>query len=37
MMRSHDNRIFIGRAADIEPAIRSGERLSFRATGEPDP
>ncbi len=32
MMRSDDNRIFIGRALDIDPAARSGERIVFRAT-----
>jgi hypothetical protein len=31
MMRSDDNRIFIGRTADIDPAISIGERLEFRA------
>jgi len=29
MMRSDDDRIIVGRAADIDPAIRSGERLTF--------
>jgi hypothetical protein len=32
MMRTDDNRILVGRAADIDPVIPSGERLSFRAT-----
>ena len=36
MMRSDDNRILIGRAIDIDPAIRSGERLEFRAGPQPD-
>lgn len=31
MMRSDDNRILIGRAVDIDPAARSGERIAFRA------
>jgi cell filamentation protein len=31
MMRSDDNRVFIGRAADIDPAARSGESIAFRA------
>jgi cell filamentation protein len=32
MMRTDDNRILVGRATDIDPAIPNGERLSFRAT-----
>jgi cell filamentation protein len=32
MMRTDDNRILVGRATDIDSAIPSGERLSFRAT-----
>jgi cell filamentation protein len=35
MMRSDYNRILVGRSADIDPAARSGERLSFRATPLP--
>ena len=31
MMRSDDNRILIGRAVDIDPAARSGERIAFCA------
>src|ERR1035437_7725276 len=31
MMRSDDNRILIGRAVDIDPAVRNGERVAFRA------
>jgi hypothetical protein len=36
MMRSDDNRILVGRAIDIDPAIRSGERLEFRAGPQVD-
>jgi cell filamentation protein len=36
MMRSDDNRILIGRAIDIDPVIRSGERLEFRAGPQRD-
>ena len=32
MMRTDDNRILIGRAADIDTAIRTGEHFSFRAS-----
>ena len=32
MMRLDDNRILIGRAADISNSIRTGEQFSFRAT-----
>lgn len=32
MMRSDDDRIIIGRTADIDPAIQSGEHIAFRAT-----
>jgi hypothetical protein len=35
MMRSDDNRILIGRAADIDNSIRTGERFSFCAAGVP--
>ena len=35
MMRSDDDRIFIGRAPDIDAAIKTGERLSFRASVDP--
>jgi hypothetical protein len=35
MMRSDDNRILIGRAADIDNSIRTGEHFSFRAAGVP--
>jgi cell filamentation protein len=35
MMRSDDNRILIGRGADISNSIRSGEHFSFRAAGMP--
>jgi cell filamentation protein len=35
MMRSDDNRILIGRAIDIDPASRIGERLEFRARPQP--
>lgn len=35
MMRSDDNRILIGRTADIDPAARSGERIAFRAACVP--
>jgi hypothetical protein len=35
MMRSDDNRILVGRAADIDPTARSGDRLSFRAHAWP--
>lgn len=35
MMRSDDNRILIGRTIDIDPAIRSGERIEFRARLQP--
>jgi cell filamentation protein len=35
MMRSDDNRILIGRAADIGNSIRTGEHFSFRAAGVP--
>jgi hypothetical protein len=35
MMRSDDNRILIGRAADISNSIRTGEHFSFRAAGVP--
>lgn len=35
MMRSDDNRILIGRAADIGNSIRTGEHFSFRAGGVP--
>jgi len=31
MMRSHDNRIFIGCRGDIDRAVRVGERIAFRA------
>jgi cell filamentation protein len=31
MMRSDDNRIFVGRRGDIDQAIRIGERIAFRA------
>lgn len=34
MMRSDDSQILIGRALDIDPSIRTGEPLSFRATGD---
>src|ERR1035437_2023724 len=34
MMRSDDNRILIGRAVDIDPAARSGERIAFRGGHE---
>ena len=34
MMRSDDDCIFIGRARDIDTAIRSGERVTFQATGK---
>jgi cell filamentation protein len=33
MMRTDDNRILIGRTADIDPAAQSGERIAFRAAG----
>jgi cell filamentation protein len=33
MMRTDDNRILIGRAADIDPAAQSGQRIAFRAAG----
>ena len=33
MMRTDDNRILVGRAADIDPAVRNGERIAFRAAG----
>lgn len=32
MMRSDDNRIFIGQSGDIDPEIRTGEQIVFRAT-----
>lgn len=32
MMRSDDDRIFIGRAADIDSAIRNGRPVNFRAS-----
>jgi hypothetical protein len=35
MMCSDDNRILIGRAADIGNSIRTGEHFSFRAAGVP--
>jgi hypothetical protein len=35
MMRSDDNRILIGRGADINNSIRTGEHFSFRAAGVP--
>jgi hypothetical protein len=35
MMRSDDNRILIGRGADISNSIRTGEHFSFRATAVP--
>jgi cell filamentation protein, protein adenylyltransferase len=31
LMRSDDNRILIGRAGDIDPVARNGERITFRA------
>ena len=31
MMRSDDDRILVGRVADIDPAAQSGDRISFRA------
>jgi cell filamentation protein len=33
MMRSDDNRIFIGRTVDVDPTVRSGEIITFVATG----
>lgn len=33
MMRSDDNRIVIGRTADIDPAAGVGDRIAFRAAG----
>ena len=33
MMRTDDNRILVGRAADIDPAAQSGERIAFLAAG----
>jgi hypothetical protein len=33
MMRSDDNRILVGRSADIDPAARRGARIAFRAAG----
>jgi hypothetical protein len=35
MMRSDENRILIGRGADISNAIRTGEHFSFRAADAP--
>jgi cell filamentation protein len=31
MMRADDNRILIGRSGDIDPVVRSGERIEFTA------
>jgi cell filamentation protein len=31
MMRADDNRILIGRSGDIDPVVRSGERIKFTA------
>jgi cell filamentation protein len=36
MLRSDDDCILIGRVEDIDPQIGIGDRLSFRASGEPD-
>ncbi len=35
MIRSDDNRILIGRAADVSNSIRTGGHFSFRAAGMP--
>jgi hypothetical protein len=35
VIRSDDNPILIGRAADISNSIRTGEHFSFRAGGVP--
>jgi hypothetical protein len=32
MMRSDDDRIIVGRTADIDRAVQSGDRMAFRAT-----
>jgi cell filamentation protein len=37
MMRSDDNCILVGQAADISPNIRSGDHLAFRAGGGANP